>query len=110
MELPMFSKALGTRVIDGKVFVDLERLVELVFDISNATSQVATRNHDASLGVMTLGVAHVGKALEAALEAQKDAAGLTDRHKQCSRSEIHPAHNWFLKRKLHRCRGVDQPQ
>ncbi|QWT30082.1 hypothetical protein SEA_TUNATARTARE_220 [Streptomyces phage TunaTartare] len=108
MKLPMFTKVLETKVIDGKVFVDLEHLVQLIFDISNESSIAATQTRDPALGVMTVGVATLGQALDAALEARKEAAGLTDRYKACSRSEDHPAHNWILARKVYRCKGIDQ--
>jgi hypothetical protein len=72
----MFSKALRTRVIDGRVFVDLEQLVELIFDVSTQTSLVATNTSDPALGIMTLGVSHLGQALEGTLTLQKQAHGL----------------------------------
>ncbi|UUG69513.1 hypothetical protein SEA_SHAM_212 [Streptomyces phage Sham] len=108
MKLPMFTKVLETKVIDGKVFVDLEHLVQLIFDIANESSIAATQTRDPALGVMTVGVATLGQALDGALEARKDAAGLTDRYKPCSRSENHPGHNWMLGRKVYRCKGIDQ--
>lgn len=110
MKLPMFSKALETKVIDGKVYVDLEHLVQLIFDISNESSVAATQMRDPALGVMTLGVATLGQALDGALELQKELAGLTPKTLPCSLSVPHVAHNWIKARKAYRCRGIDQPE
>lgn len=82
---PMFAKALRTKVIDGRVFVDLEQLVELIFDVSTQTSLVATNTNDPALGIMTLGVSHIGQGLEGALTLQKKAYGL-DGHRPDSRA------------------------
>lgn len=106
MKLPMFNEALRTEVIDGKVYVDLEQLVQLIFDVANESTIVATRTHDPGLGVITLGVAHLGKALDGLLEVQKEAAGLSPDGEQCSRSESHRAHSWLKNRKVRRCSGV----
>ncbi|QNN99289.1 hypothetical protein SEA_FAUST_217 [Streptomyces phage Faust] len=108
MKLPMFSKALETKVIDGKVYVDLEKLTQLIFDISNETSVAATQLRDPALGIMTIGVSAIGQALDAALEARRESAGLTDQYQPCSRVESHPAHNWMKQRKVYRCKGIDQ--
>lgn len=106
MELPMFSKALRTEVIDGKVYVDLEQLTQLIFDISNETTLVATETGDAALGVMSLGVTHIGSALDGALALHQKAAGLTDQPKPCSLTAPHTAHAWLKGRKSVRCDGV----
>jgi hypothetical protein len=108
LKLPMFSKALETKVIDGKVYVDLEHLVQLIFDISNESSVVATQLRDPALGIMTLGVSSIGKALDGALALQKESAGLGPQHEPCSRSDDHPAHNWMKQRKVYRCKGIDR--
>lgn len=110
MKLPMFTKALETKVIDGRVYVDLDHLVQLIFDISNESSVAATQMRDPALGVMTLGVATVGQALEGALEARKEAAGLTAKTEPCSLSVPHAGHNWIKARKVYHCKGIDQPE
>jgi len=109
LKLPMFTKALETKVIEERVFVDLEHLVQLLFDISNETSIAATKNRDPALGAMTLGVTTIGQALDGALTAHKEANGLTEQPKPCGVSRPHPSHLRMLDRKRVRCPGVDQP-
>lgn len=101
-----FNANLRTKVIDGRIYVDMEQLVELIFDISNQSAVAATEMRDPALGVMTLGVAELGKALDGALEAKQGAAGLGPDSKDCSRSQRHPAHRWILGRQAYRCKGV----
>lgn len=108
--MPMFSKALETKVIDGRVYVDLEQLTQLIFDIANQSAIAAAQMRDPALGVMTLGVSHIGKALDGALELKREAAGLSDDHKPCGRSRAHSAHNWMQSRRMYRCKGVDQDE
>jgi hypothetical protein len=106
LKLPMLNEALRTEVIDGKVYVDLEQLVQLIFDVANESTIVATRTHDPGLGVLALGVSHLGQALDGLLETQKEAAGLRPDGEQCSRLESHRAHPFLKNRKKQWCSGV----
>lgn len=69
----LLNEALRTKVIDNAVYVDMDQLVQLIFDIANESALAASRLNDPGLGVMTLGVSHLGKALDAVLELQKEA-------------------------------------
>ncbi|XAO35389.1 hypothetical protein SEA_FRANCOB_225 [Streptomyces phage Francob] len=77
MENMSLSKALRTEVVDGRVYFDLEQLLEIMYDVCNKTSVLATKMLDPALGTMTLGVAQMCKALDDVLTVQKAAYGLT---------------------------------
>jgi len=87
MKLPMFNEALRTEVIDGKVYVDLDQLAQLIFDVSNESTVAATQMRDPALGIMALGVMTVGQALDGVLELQKEAHGLGAHRKPDRRSQ-----------------------
>lgn len=106
MKTPMLNNMLRTEIIDGRVYVDLEQLVQFIFDVSNESMVTATRTWDPALGAMTLGVSHVGKALEGVLTVQKEAAGLTDQGSPCGLSVPHAEHGWLKARKTQRCPGL----
>lgn len=106
MKVPLFSEALKTEVINGRVFIDLEQLVELIYNVSNETTIAATEVRDPALGVMAMGVGHIGKALDGSLELHKEAHGLQAPAKICGRSEPHPEHHRMVQRKVVRCPGV----
>lgn len=108
MQSPMFSKALRTEVIDGRVYVDLEQLAQLIFDTSNESTVVATRTKDPALGIMALGIAQLGKALDGALTLQQESHGLMEPPRQCGVSKPHPEHLRMQGRKKVRCPGVDE--
>ena len=97
MKVPLFSEALKTEVINGRVFIDL---------VSNETTIAATEVRDPALGVMAMGVGHIGKALDGSLELHKEAHGLQAPAKICGRSEPHPEHHRMVQRKVVRCPGV----
>lgn len=107
MENPRFSKALRTKLVDGVVYVDLEQLTQLVFDVANETTITATQMRDPALGIMALGVTTIGKGMDEALTLHKEAHGLMDQPKPCSVSKPHPGHVRLLNRKPVRCPGVD---
>jgi hypothetical protein len=106
LELPMFSEAMKTEVIDGRIYVDLEKLVELIFNVSNESTILATEMNEPALGVLALGVAHIGKALDSVLELQKEALGQTPKRYRCGLSKSHPEHSMMVGRKVVRCEGV----
>lgn len=70
------SKALRTKEIDGRVYFDLEQVLEIMYTVCNETSVLATKMHDPVLGTMTLGVANMCKSLDDVLTVHKAAYGL----------------------------------
>jgi len=76
MEMMGLSKALRTKEVDGRVYFDLEQLLEIMYTVCNETSVLATKMHDPALGTMTLGVAQMCKALDDVLTVHKAAYGL----------------------------------
>jgi hypothetical protein len=109
LKLPMFSKALKTEVIDGKVYVDLDQLVQLIFEVTNESTIVATQLRDPALGVMAAGVGAIGQALEGVLQLKKQAHGVYPRSQPCSVSKPHPEHSRMVSRKLVHCPGIAEP-
>ncbi|AZU97265.1 hypothetical protein SEA_EMMA1919_223 [Streptomyces phage Emma1919] len=87
MENMALPKALRTKVVDGRVYFDLEQLLEIMYDVCNKTSVLATELRDPALATMTLGVANMCKALDDVLTVQKAAHGLTGRRATDSGSQ-----------------------
>ena len=81
------SKALRTEIVDGRVYFDLEQLLEIMYDVCNKTSVLATKMLDPALGTMTLGVAQMCKALDDVLTVHKAAHGLTEQTKAARASQ-----------------------
>lgn len=106
--MSMFSKALRTEVINGRVYVDLEQLTQMLFDVTNETTKEATKVRDPALGIMALGLSHFGKALDGTLTLQEEAHGLRDQPQRCGVSKPHPTHLIMRNRKTVRCPGVDE--
>lgn len=76
MKVPNLTKQLNSKVIDDKIYIDLEGLLETMFSICTEANIVATKTLDPSLGVMTQGMVHMCRALEAVLAAKQDESGL----------------------------------
>jgi hypothetical protein len=78
MENMALPKALRTNVVDGRVYFDLEQLLEIMYDVCNKTAVLATELRDPALATMTLGVANMCKALDDVLTVHKAAQGHPD--------------------------------
>ncbi|WNN94779.1 hypothetical protein SEA_PHREDRICK_225 [Streptomyces phage Phredrick] len=87
MENMALPKALRTKVVDGRVYFDLEQLLEIMYDVCNKTSVLATQLMDPALGTMTLGVANMCKALDDVLTVHKAAHGLLGQRDSSSGSQ-----------------------
>jgi len=72
------NEQLNYQVIDGRVYVDFEQLLTLMYDVVVQGHLMATRMADPALGVMVMGQEATGKALEAVLTELKRRAGLVD--------------------------------
>lgn len=104
--MPKLSQAVRTTIVDGRVYFDLEQMLDIMFDAANASSHVATVARDPALGVMTMGMVNMCRALEAVLTHHKEAGGLIDRKPLCSVQREHPSHNMMIGRKMVRCPGL----
>ena len=104
--MPNLSQAIDVKEFDGKLYFDLDKTLEIMFEVASASQVAATESRDASLGIMTMGLVTMCKALEAVLEAHKPL--LEERHPQriCSFSKSHPDHLWMQARKPFKCPGV----
>ncbi|AXG66292.1 hypothetical protein SEA_ANNADREAMY_207 [Streptomyces phage Annadreamy] len=106
MDMPNLSQAIDVQAFDGKLYFDLDKTLEIMFEVASTSQVVATESHDAALGVMTMGMVSMCRALEAVLEAHKPL--LEERHPQriCSFSKGHPEHVWMQARRPFQCPGV----
>lgn len=110
MEMLNVSKTLGTKVVDGRVYFDLEQLLSIMYDSCNEMAVLATETRDPVLGTMNLGVANMCKALDAVLSLKKEAYGIWDDPRPCGSSKPHTEHLRSVGSKMVRCPGVAKPE
>lgn len=103
------SKALGTKLVDGRVYFDLEQLLAIMYDSVNAMAELATKTQDPVLGTMNLGVANMCKALDSALTLKKESYGIWGDPRPCGSSQPHTEHLRDVGSKIVRCPGVAKP-
>jgi len=70
------SAQLNPKVIDGRVYVDLDALVATLFIACEASAEYAATTRDVALGLMTLGQTHAVQALDDVLGHLQAAHGL----------------------------------
>lgn len=104
--MPNLSQAMRIVEVDGRVYFDLEQLLEMMYEVVNNSSIVATEAKDPALGIMTAGMQTLCQALDAVLTAQKVALGLDDPVARCRLSKSHAEHKWMFARKAYKCLGV----
>lgn len=100
------SKALKAEEVSGRIYVDLEQLLEMMYEASNNSSVAATEAKDPALGLMVMGMATLCNSLDAVLTAKKLEHGLTDQPHRCGSSEEHKRHMIMRQRKIYWCPGV----
>ncbi|WMI33825.1 hypothetical protein SEA_PATELGO_223 [Streptomyces phage Patelgo] len=110
MEMLNVSKVLGTKLVDGRVYFDLEQLLSIMYDSVNSMAELATKIHDPVLGTMNLGVANMCKALDSVLTLQKEAHGVWDQPKPCGGTQPHTEHLRSVGSRIVRCPGVAKPE
>lgn len=106
MDMPNLSQALRTTVVDGRIYFDLEQMLDIMFKTANEASIMSTEMKDPALGIATLGMVNMCNALDAVLTVQKNAYGLQDRNRPCNVSKVHPRHRRMVGRQLYWCPGV----
>lgn len=74
--MPNLSQAMRVAEINGKVYFDLEQLLEMMYEVVNISHITATEAKDPALGIMTTGMQTLCQALDAVLTAQKVALRL----------------------------------
>ncbi|QIN94196.1 hypothetical protein PP459_gp037 [Streptomyces phage Wakanda] len=73
MEYVKLTKQLNPKVIDGRVYVDFDALIEALFKSAEASSQMARDLHDPALGLMAMGQTATAQVLESSLyEIQRE--------------------------------------
>ncbi len=67
---------LNPKVIDGRVYIDLDSLCEVLFTHCTTASQLANDMGDPMLGLMVVGQTHLTQALDDVLGAEQAKHGL----------------------------------
>lgn len=109
MEMLNVSKTLGTKLVDGRVYFDLEQLLGIMYDSVNSMAELSTKTRDPVLATMNLGVANMCKALDSVLTLQKEAHGVWDEPRPCGATEPHTEHLRSVGSRIVRCAGVAKP-
>jgi hypothetical protein len=66
------TKQLNPRVIDGRIYVDFDALIDALFKSAETSSKMARDLHDPTLGLMAMGQTATAQVLENTLtEMQK---------------------------------------
>jgi hypothetical protein len=76
MELLNLTAQLNPKVIDDKVYIDLDALCEVLFTHCTSASQLANDMGDPMLGLMVMGQTVLAQALDDALGAVQASNGL----------------------------------
>jgi hypothetical protein len=76
MEALNLTAQLNPKVIDGRVYVDLDALCEVLFQHCTTASQLANDSADPMLGLMVMGQTVLAQALDDALGAEQAKHGL----------------------------------
>jgi hypothetical protein len=76
MEALNLTAQLNPKVIDGRVYVDLDSLCETLFNHCTTASQLANDLGDPMLGLMVMGQTVLAQALDDALGAEQAQHGL----------------------------------
>lgn len=76
MKVPNLTKQMKAENVNGKVYIDLELLLETMFEACNTGNQVATDSKDPVLGIMVTGMITLCKNLEEVLAAHQRAMGI----------------------------------
>ena len=106
LKMPYLSGALDVREIDGKLFFDLEQLLDLMYRAANESSVASTKMRDPALGIMTIGMVGLCKALDDVLAAHQEQLEGKLQKRPCSLSVDHPTHRTMFARKVYQCPGL----
>lgn len=106
--MPALSQAIDVKEFDGRLYFDLDKTLEILYDTASACQVAATEKEDSVLAIMTMGMGQVCKALEAVLAAHKPLLEREHPQRICSFSKSHPRHLWMQARRPFECPGVAQ--